>query len=33
MAHFHYVVFGTMAFAAFGGFYFWWPKFTGKMLD
>lgn len=33
VAHFHYVVFGTVAFATFGGFYFWWPKFTGKMLD
>jgi len=27
------VVFGTVVFAMFGGFYFWWPKFTGKMLD
>ncbi|WP_371647999.1 aa3-type cytochrome oxidase subunit I [Streptomyces mirabilis] len=33
VAHFHYVVFGTVVFATFGGFYFWWPKFTGKMLD
>ena len=33
VAHFHYVVFGTVVFAMFGGFYFWWPKFTGKMLD
>ncbi|WP_405878805.1 cytochrome c oxidase subunit I [Streptomyces sp. NBC_01136] len=33
VAHFHYVVFGTVAFATFGGFYFWWPKFTGKLLD
>jgi cytochrome c oxidase subunit 1 len=33
VAHFHYVVFGTVAFATFAGFYFWWPKFTGKMLD
>ncbi|WP_245642659.1 cytochrome c oxidase subunit I [Nonomuraea candida] len=32
-AHFHYVVFGTVVFAMFAGFYFWWPKFTGKMLD
>jgi cytochrome c oxidase subunit 1 len=33
VAHFHYVVFGTVVFAMFGGFYFWWPKFTGRMLD
>ncbi|MFC4505394.1 MULTISPECIES: cytochrome c oxidase subunit I [Streptomyces] len=33
VAHFHYVVFGTVVFAVFGGFSFWWPKFTGKMLD
>jgi cytochrome c oxidase subunit I len=33
VAHFHYVVFGTVVYAMFGGFYFWWPKMTGKMLD
>jgi cytochrome c oxidase subunit I len=33
VAHFHYVLFGTVVFAMFGGFYFWWPKMTGKMLD
>ncbi|ARF58829.1 aa3-type cytochrome oxidase subunit I [Streptomyces gilvosporeus] len=33
VAHLHYVLFGTVAFAMFGGFYFWWPKWTGKMLD
>ncbi|PPS76278.1 cytochrome c oxidase subunit I [Streptomyces sp. 46] len=33
VAHFHYVVFGTVVFAVFAGFSFWWPKFTGKMLD
>jgi len=33
VAHFHYVVFGTVVFAMFGGFYFWWPKFTGRMLN
>ncbi len=33
VAHFHYVVFGTVVFAMFGGFYFWWPKMTGKMLN
>ncbi|MCB2413826.1 cytochrome c oxidase subunit I [Demequina sp. TTPB684] len=33
VAHFHYVVFGTVVFAMFAGFSFWWPKFTGTMLD
>ncbi|MFJ2030061.1 cytochrome c oxidase subunit I [Streptosporangium sp. NPDC087985] len=33
VAHFHYVVFGTVVFAMFAGFYFWWPKMTGKMLN
>ncbi|WP_455682008.1 aa3-type cytochrome oxidase subunit I [Streptomyces uncialis] len=33
VAHFHYVVFGTVVFATFAGFHFWWPKFTGKLLD
>jgi cytochrome c oxidase subunit I len=33
VAHFHYVVFGTVTFAMFAGFYFWWPKMTGKMLN
>ncbi|MFC5748234.1 cytochrome c oxidase subunit I [Actinomadura rugatobispora] len=33
VGHFHYVVFGTVVFAMFAGFYFWWPKMTGRMLD
>ena len=33
VAHFHYVLFGTVVFTMFGGFYFWWPKWTGKMLN
>ncbi|MFA1543007.1 aa3-type cytochrome oxidase subunit I [Actinomadura monticuli] len=32
VAHLHYVLFGTIIFATFGGFYFWWPKMTGRML-
>ncbi|MDT0260628.1 aa3-type cytochrome oxidase subunit I [Jatrophihabitans lederbergiae] len=33
VAHFHYVLFGTIVFAAFSGIYFWFPKFTGRYLD
>ncbi|HEY0533142.1 MAG TPA: cytochrome c oxidase subunit I [Actinoplanes sp.] len=33
VAHFHYVLFGTIVFAVFSGLYFWFPKMTGRMLD
>ncbi|MVZ99646.1 cytochrome c oxidase subunit I [Actinomadura sp. LD22] len=33
VGHLHYVLFGTVVFAMFGGFYFWWPKMTGRRLD
>ncbi len=33
VAHFHYVLFGTIVFAAYAGVYFWFPKFTGRMYD
>jgi cytochrome c oxidase subunit 1 len=33
VAHFHYTVFGTVVFATFAGFFFWWPKLTGRRLD
>src|SRR5215212_1477027 len=33
VAHFHYVLFGTIVFAVFSGIYFWFPKFTGRYLD
>ena len=33
VAHFHYVLFGGLMFAVFGGFYYWCPKVFGRMLD
>jgi cytochrome c oxidase subunit 1 len=33
VAHFHYVVFGGIIMAFYGGFYFWWPKVFGYKLD
>jgi cytochrome c oxidase subunit 1 len=33
VAHFHYVVFGGIIMAFFGGFYFWWPKVFGFKLS
>ena len=33
VAHFHYVLFGTIVFATFGGIYLRFPKFTGRFLD
>ncbi|GIF03961.1 aa3-type cytochrome oxidase subunit I [Actinoplanes siamensis] len=33
VAHFHYVLFGTIVFAVFSGVYFWFPKMFGRMLD
>jgi cytochrome c oxidase subunit 1 len=33
VAHFHYVIVGGILFTAFGAFYYWYPKVTGKMCD
>jgi cytochrome c oxidase subunit I len=33
VAHFHYVIFGGAVLGLFAGFYYWWPKVFGKMLN
>jgi cytochrome c oxidase subunit 1 len=33
VAHFHYVIVGGIVFCLFAGFYYWYPKAFGKMLD
>jgi cytochrome c oxidase subunit I+III len=33
VAHFHYVLIGGAVFPLFAGLYYWFPKFTGKMLN
>jgi cytochrome c oxidase subunit 1 len=33
VAHFHYVLFGGLVFGLFSGFYYWWGKAFGRMLD
>jgi cytochrome c oxidase subunit I len=33
VAHIHYVLFGGTIFGLFSGFYYWFPKVTGRMLN
>ena len=33
VAHFHYVLFGGSIFGLAAGFYYWFPKMTGRVLD
>ncbi len=33
VAHFHQVLFGGAIFGLFAGIYYWFPKFTGRMLN
>jgi cytochrome c oxidase subunit 1 len=33
VAHFHYVIVGGAVMGLFAGFYYWWPKMFGKLLN
>ncbi|GAB4515561.1 MAG: cytochrome c oxidase subunit I [Anaerolineae bacterium] len=33
VSHLHFVLYGGSVFAIYAGFYHWWPKITGRMLD
>jgi cytochrome c oxidase subunit 1/cytochrome c oxidase subunit I+III len=31
VAHFHFIIFGAAVFPILGGFYYWFPKVSGRM--
>jgi cytochrome c oxidase subunit 1 len=33
VAHLHFVLFGGSVFGIYSGIYYWWPKFTGRMMN
>jgi cytochrome c oxidase subunit I len=33
VSHFHYIMVGGLLFGMFAGFYFWFPKITGRLLS
>jgi len=33
VSHIHYVLFGGSVFGVFAGFYYWFPKMTGRMMN
>ncbi len=33
VAHFHYVIFGGAVFGLFAGLYYWFPKYSGRLLS
>jgi cytochrome c oxidase subunit I+III len=33
VAHLHYVLFGGAVFPLFGAFYYWYPKYSGRMMS
>jgi cytochrome c oxidase subunit I len=33
VAHFHYIMVGGLLYGMFAAFYFWFPKFTGRLLS